>query len=53
MSEYISKDDAKVLIDMLDSKQYSLKDAKDILSIKERLQLYIDNPKSDQLEVKK
>jgi hypothetical protein len=52
MSEYISKDDAKVLIDMLDSKQYSLKDAKDMLSIKERLQKYIDNPKSTQLEVK-
>lgn len=51
--EYISKDDAKYLITLLDSKEYSLKDAKNVLSIKERLQKYIDDPKASQLEVKK
>jgi hypothetical protein len=44
--EYISKDDAKLLIDLLNSKEYSLTNAKVYLSIKDRLQKYIDTPES-------
>lgn len=44
--EYISKDDAKALISLLNDKTYTLKEAKNYLTIKERLQMYMDDPDS-------
>jgi hypothetical protein len=44
MAEYITKDDAQILVNLLDEKQYSLDEAKKFISIKERLQKYINDP---------
>lgn len=51
--EYISKDDAKLLIETLDAKTYTLTDAKKYISIKDRLKAYIADPDSLQKEIKK
>ena len=53
MAEYISKDDAKLIIDVLDSKAYSLSDAKKYISIKDRLKAYMNDSDSVQREIKK
>lgn len=48
--EYISKDDAQKLIDMINAQSYEIEYAKTMLGIRERLQSYIDNP--DNLQIK-
>lgn len=47
--EYISKDDAAILIAVLNKLTYNLKDAKVYLGITDRLQAYIDDPDSKQI----
>lgn len=44
MAEYISKDDAQVLIDLIQSDMYSINNAKVYISIMDRLQKYIKDP---------
>ena len=51
MAEYISKDDAILLMSLLDEKTYSLTDAKIILSLRDRLKTYIDNPEGEQIKM--
>jgi hypothetical protein len=51
MSEYISKDDAQVIINVLDKLTYTLQNAVVYISIKDRLQKYIDNPDSTQIKI--
>lgn len=51
MAEYISKDDATLLISLLDEKTYSLVEAKPMLSLRDRLKSYVDNPDSEQVRI--
>ena len=51
MAEYISKDDAILLMSLLDEKTYSLTDAKIILSLRDRLKTYIDNPEGEKIKM--
>jgi len=56
MSEYISKDDAKVLINLIKKYQYTIDEAKIYVSIIDRLNLYIKAPddlKSNEKEEKR
>lgn len=49
--EYISKDDAKLLIDILNNGIYdNLQSAEKVIPVKKRLQSYIDDP--DEKEIK-
>jgi len=49
--EYITKDDAKLLITLLNAQSYTLSNAKVYLDMRDRLQLYIDNPDATQIEI--
>lgn len=51
--EYISKDDAKILIDLIKGNVYSIDVAKKYISICDRLKMYIDDPDSERVKKEK